>query len=86
MLKVIPIIFSNHPYCCVPQSDPCVQSTWLRAIPGCWLPFHWPRLDKEQLLSICLRDVPGCYWSGGFQIEKIDSFYLNIRWVSPHSD
>ncbi|XP_050720689.1 intermembrane lipid transfer protein VPS13D-like isoform X3 [Eriocheir sinensis] len=60
-------------------SDPCVQSTWLRAIPGCWLPFHWPRLDKEQLLSICLRDVPGCYWSGGFQIEKIDSFYLNIR-------
>ncbi|XP_063884386.1 intermembrane lipid transfer protein VPS13D-like isoform X2 [Scylla paramamosain] len=60
-------------------SDPCAQSTWLRAIPGCWLPFHWPRLDKEQLLSICLRDVPGCYWSGGFFIEKIDSFYLNIR-------
>ncbi|XP_064107510.1 intermembrane lipid transfer protein VPS13D-like isoform X2 [Macrobrachium nipponense] len=59
--------------------DPGAQSTWLRAIPGCWLPFHWPRIDKDQLLCICLRDVPGCNWSGGFLIEKIDSFYLNIR-------
>ncbi|KAK8735874.1 hypothetical protein OTU49_017439, partial [Cherax quadricarinatus] len=60
-------------------TDPRAQSTWLHAIPGCWLPFHWPRLDMDQLLCICLRDIPGCYWSGGFFIEKIDSFYLNIR-------
>nr|XP_045619802.1 vacuolar protein sorting-associated protein 13D-like isoform X1 [Procambarus clarkii]XP_045619809.1 vacuolar protein sorting-associated protein 13D-like isoform X1 [Procambarus clarkii] len=65
-------------------TDPGAQSTWLRAIPGCWLPFHWPRLDKDQLLCICLRDIPGCYWSGGFFIEKIDSFYLNIRDNSGH--
>ena len=64
------------------QKDPGAQSTWLRAIPGCWLPFHWPRIDKDQLLCICLRDVPGCHWSGGFLIEKIDSFYLNIRFVA----
>ncbi|KAK7078969.1 Vacuolar protein sorting-associated protein [Halocaridina rubra] len=62
--------------------DPSAQSTWLRAIPGCWLPFHWPRLDKDQLLCICLRDLPGSYWSGGFLIDKIDSFYLNIRDIS----
>ncbi|XP_042225636.1 vacuolar protein sorting-associated protein 13D-like isoform X3 [Homarus americanus] len=60
-------------------TDPSAQSTWLRAISGCWLPFHWPRLDKDQLLCIYLRDIPGCYWSGGFFIEKINSFYLNIR-------
>ncbi|XP_071526978.1 intermembrane lipid transfer protein VPS13D [Panulirus ornatus] len=65
-------------------TDPRAQSTWLRAIPGCWLPFHWPRLDKEQLLCICLQDVLGCYWSGGFFIEKIDSFYINIRDNSGH--
>ncbi|KAK3881484.1 hypothetical protein Pcinc_014068 [Petrolisthes cinctipes] len=60
-------------------TDPSAQSTWLRAISGCWLPFHWPRIDKEQLLSVCLRDVPGCYWCGGFAIDNIDSFYLNLR-------
>ncbi|XP_047493790.1 vacuolar protein sorting-associated protein 13D-like isoform X6 [Penaeus chinensis] len=66
-------------------TDPGAQSTWLRAIPGCWLPFHWPRPDKDQLLCICLRDVQGCHWSGGFFIEKIDSFYLNIRDGNSHS-
>ncbi|XP_076064677.1 vacuolar protein sorting 13D isoform X4 [Oratosquilla oratoria] len=61
------------------MTDPGAQSTWLRAIPGCWLPFHWPRLDKDQLLCILLKDIPGCHWSGGFPTEIIDSFHLNIR-------
>ncbi|KAB7501647.1 Vacuolar protein sorting-associated protein 13D [Armadillidium nasatum] len=55
------------------------QSTWLRAIPGCWLPFHWPRLDKDPLLCVRLCDLPESHWSGGFLIDKPDSFNINIR-------
>ncbi|OWF52509.1 Vacuolar protein sorting-associated protein 13D [Mizuhopecten yessoensis] len=51
----------------------------LSALPGCKLPFHWPRLDLDQLLCVRLMDVPQCRWSGGFRIDRIDSFHINMR-------
>ncbi|XP_060085097.1 intermembrane lipid transfer protein VPS13D-like [Ylistrum balloti] len=51
----------------------------LTALPGCKLPFHWPRLDLDQLLCVRLMDVPSCRWSGGFRIDCIDSFHINMR-------
>lgn len=60
-------------------TDPGAQSTYLNLLPGCHLPFHWPRLDKDQLLCIRLPDVLKCHWSGGFTIRNISSFHINIR-------
>lgn len=53
--------------------------TVIDAIPGCHLPFHWPRLDQEQELCIRLPDVENCLWSGGVPISEAQSFYINIR-------
>lgn len=60
-------------------TDPGAQSTYLNLVPGCHLPFHWPRLDKDQLLCVRLLDVNNCHWSGGFTIRNINSFHVNIR-------
>ncbi|KAL1131086.1 hypothetical protein AAG570_012323 [Ranatra chinensis] len=60
-------------------SDPGAQATYLTAVPNCFLPFHWPRLDKDQLLCVRLMDVRYCHWSGGFRIDDNNSFHLNIR-------
>lgn len=60
-------------------SDPGAESTYLTAVPNCYLPFHWPRLDKDQLLCLRIVDVPNCLWSGGFRIDCNTSFHLNIR-------
>lgn len=54
--------------------------THLIAPPQCKLPFHWPRLDYDQLLCVNLLDVKKCSWSGGFRIDKTDSFHINIRY------
>lgn len=48
-------------------------------MPGCHLPFHWPRLDKEQDLCVRLPDVEDCLWSGGVPINQAQSLYINIR-------
>ncbi|XP_073974267.1 vacuolar protein sorting 13D isoform X3 [Rhodnius prolixus] len=60
-------------------SDPGAQATYLTAVPNCSLPFHWPRLDKDQLLCLRILDVPQCHWSGGFKLVGNSSFHLNIR-------
>ncbi|XP_075234181.1 vacuolar protein sorting 13D [Lycorma delicatula] len=60
-------------------TDPGAQSTFLQAVPECFLAFHWPRLDKDQLLCLRLMDVPQCCWSGGFKINANDSFHINVR-------
>ena len=59
--------------------DPGAEKTYLTAHTNSSLAFHWPRLDLDQLLCMRLLDVPGCQWSGGFQIEKVDSFQLAVR-------
>ena len=59
--------------------DPGAEKTFLTAHPQSSLAFHWPRLDMEQLLCMRLLDVAGCQWTGGFQIERVDSFQLSSR-------
>ncbi|KAH9492089.1 Vacuolar protein sorting-associated protein 13D [Bulinus truncatus] len=55
------------------------EQTYLTAIQKCSLPFHWPRVDLDQLLCVKLLDIKGCRWSGGFHIDKINSFHINMR-------
>jgi len=59
--------------------DAEAQATHLDLPPSCNLPFHWPRLDKEQLLCVKLVEMDRCHWSGGFPIGAVDSFHINIR-------
>uniref|UniRef100_A0A0A9WG36 Vacuolar protein sorting-associated protein 13D n=3 Tax=Lygus hesperus TaxID=30085 RepID=A0A0A9WG36_LYGHE len=60
-------------------NDPGAQQTYLTAVPNCSLPFHWPRLDKDQLLCVKILDISHCFWSGGFKIDSNSSLHLNIR-------
>ncbi|KAJ8974055.1 hypothetical protein NQ317_002301 [Molorchus minor] len=43
------------------------------------MPFHWSRLDKEQLLCVSILDIPDCCWSGGLKIDNNDSMHINVR-------
>lgn len=60
-------------------TDPLAKATFIEAVPGCHLPFHWPRLDKDQQLCIRLPDVDNCLWSGGIAIHETQSLNINIR-------
>ncbi|KAK4875461.1 hypothetical protein RN001_011883 [Aquatica leii] len=60
-------------------SDPFAEKTYLKVIPECYIPYHWRRLDKDQLLCVLICDIPNCSWSGGFKIDKTDSMHLNVR-------
>lgn len=51
----------------------------MTAMPDCHMPFHWPRLDKDQLLCVLIQDVPECCWSGGLLIDSNYSMHVNIR-------
>ncbi|XP_047110726.1 vacuolar protein sorting-associated protein 13D [Schistocerca piceifrons] len=63
-------------------TDPGAEATYLRTVPDCNLAWHWPRLDKDQLLCVRLPNVSGSLWSGGFQIDISYSLHVNIRDVS----
>lgn len=65
-------------------TDPLAKATFIEAVPGCHLPFHWPRLDKDQLLCIRLPDVENCLWSGGIPIHETQSLNINIRNTNGH--
>ena len=52
----------------------------LTALPQCKLPFHWPRVDFDQLLCVRILDHASCRWSGGFHIDRVDSFHVNMRY------
>ncbi|XP_057336557.1 intermembrane lipid transfer protein Vps13D isoform X1 [Microplitis mediator] len=60
-------------------SHPDAQATYITAMPDCHMPFHWPRLDKDQLLCVRVIDVPNCIWSGGIIIDGNHSLTINIR-------
>jgi hypothetical protein len=32
------------------------------------------------LLCVRLKEVVGCSWSGGFPVDNVDSFHINIRY------
>lgn len=60
-------------------SGPLAKATFIEAVPDCHIPFHWPRLDKDQELCVKLPDEPHCLWSGGIPISESFSCYVNIR-------
>ena len=55
------------------------SSEILSALPSCRLSFHWPRVDLDQLLCVCIMDIPECKWSGGFLLNGVDSFHISMR-------
>ncbi|XP_020712491.2 intermembrane lipid transfer protein Vps13D isoform X3 [Athalia rosae] len=60
-------------------SHPDAQATYITAMPNCHMPFHWPRLDKDQLLCVRVIDVVNCMWSGGIRLDGNHSLTINIR-------
>ncbi|KAK9392132.1 vacuolar protein sorting-associated protein 13D [Crotalus adamanteus] len=52
---------------------------YISTLPGSSVVFHWPRNDYDQLLCVRLMDVPSCIWSGGFEVNKNNSFHINMR-------
>lgn len=60
-------------------ADPRSQKTCLRIMPNSYMPFHWPRLDQEQLLCVAIQEIPDCCWSGGLQIDANNSMHVNVR-------
>ncbi|KZC09178.1 Vacuolar protein sorting-associated protein 13D [Dufourea novaeangliae] len=60
-------------------SHPDAQATYIRTMPDCHMPFHWPRLDKDLLLCVRIIDVKDCMWSGGIRLDDNYSLTINIR-------
>ncbi|XP_066231199.1 intermembrane lipid transfer protein VPS13D isoform X2 [Saccopteryx leptura] len=52
---------------------------YISTLPGSSVVFHWPRNDYDQLLCVRLMDLPNCIWSGGFEVNKNNSFHINMR-------
>ncbi|UJR35531.1 hypothetical protein I4U23_028285 [Adineta vaga] len=45
--------------------------------------YHWPRSDLDQLLCIRVINNPQyrhAYWSGGFLIDRVNAFHINLRY------
>ncbi|CAF3844146.1 unnamed protein product [Rotaria sordida] len=58
-------------------------SNWLHVLQHANVAYHWPRTDIEQLLCVRVMDddqYPLIHWSGGFQIDSIDAFHINMRY------
>uniref|UniRef100_A0A182JQ44 UBA domain-containing protein n=1 Tax=Anopheles christyi TaxID=43041 RepID=A0A182JQ44_9DIPT len=56
------------------------SAAYIEAVPGCHIPFHWPRLERDHELCVRLPEVPECVWSGGIPITGTGlSLYINIR-------
>ncbi|CAL1290806.1 unnamed protein product [Larinioides sclopetarius] len=55
------------------------RNYFLSAMSNSSLPFHWPRIDLDNLLSVRQPDIEDCHWSGGFPIDNIKSFHINMR-------
>lgn len=58
------------------------EATHLQAFPQSCLAYHWPRLDRDQLLCLRLfgdgKDAL-TFWSGGVIIDRVDSFHLTLN-------
>ncbi|CAH2086969.1 unnamed protein product [Euphydryas editha] len=69
-------------------NDPGAIATHVSAVAGCYLPWHWARWDREQLL--CVRVLaepepqhggarPLTAWSGGFRIDTPRNLHVACR-------
>lgn len=57
-----------------------LKTTHVRAVSGCQVPFHWPRPDRELLLSISSELKEGySLWSGGLRIDTPRSLHVGLR-------
>ncbi|CAK9827070.1 Intermembrane lipid transfer protein Vps13D [Anthophora retusa] len=63
-------------------SHPDAQATYIKIMPDCHMPFHWPRLDKDLLLCVRIMNVKDCMWSGGIKLDDNYSLTINIRDVT----
>ncbi|VVC98574.1 unnamed protein product [Leptidea sinapis] len=62
-------------------SDPGAQATHMSAVGGCYLPWHWPRAEREPLLCVRVLSAapapaPLTVWSGGFKIDTARSLHV----------
>ncbi|CAF4309622.1 unnamed protein product, partial [Rotaria sp. Silwood2] len=65
------------------QHIPDDDSNWLHVSRHATVAYHWPRTDIEQLL--CVRVIDDnqfqlVHCSGGFQIDCINAFHINMRY------
>ena len=61
------------------QIDEIKKLNCLVLLQNSMVQFHWPRTDRDQLLSTKLKNDFDYNWSGGFKIDEVDTFYLNLR-------
>ena len=50
-------------------------------MPQAIVSYHWPRADLDQLLCLKVEDISSCQWSGGFPLNKDQSFHIHMRCV-----
>lgn len=57
------------------------EASHLQAFPQSSLAYHWPRIDRDQLLCLRVVEENGAVtlWSGGMVIDRIDSFHLALH-------
>ncbi|CAB3252142.1 unnamed protein product [Arctia plantaginis] len=70
--------------CATTLNDPGAIATHVSAVAGCYLPWHWARWEREQLL--CVRVLapspslaPLTAWSGGFRVDSTRSLHVACR-------
>lgn len=68
------------------QKDPGASATHVSAVAGCYLPWHWARWEREQLLCVRLLrpssaggDTPRTAWSGGFRVDSARTLTISCR-------
>lgn len=60
------------------------MATHVSAVAGCYLPWHWARWEREQLLCVrVLAPAPGgaplTQWSGGFWVDATRTLHIACR-------
>ncbi|XP_046964855.1 vacuolar protein sorting-associated protein 13D [Vanessa cardui] len=89
-------LHNNTPYClqfaqkctATTLNDPGAIATHVSAVTGCYLPWHWARWEREQLLCVRVLAEPApphahpralTAWSGGFRIDAARSLHVACR-------
>ncbi|CAF3567800.1 unnamed protein product [Adineta steineri] len=60
-----------------------LEQNCLNVLKNSLVAYHWPRSDLDQLL--CVRVINNSqyrhvYWSGGFLIDRVNAFHINLRY------
>ena len=60
-----------------------VQQNCLHVLKHSNVAYHWPRSDLDQLLCVRVinhRQYRHIHWSGGFLIDRVNAFHINLRY------